>query len=81
MEKSTFYETLFLGLYQSVDQMVEGYKHKDNNRNHVNYGAAIAYQRVMHEMGHEVELRVYGEDGYLVTNKITIDGRDFEFFH
>ena len=81
MAKETFYETLFLGLFNAVDRMVEDYKRKDNNRNHVNYGAAITYARVLHEMGHEVELRVYGDDGYLITDKITVDGKDFDFFH
>lgn len=81
MGKPTLYETIFSRLYNSVDQMVENRKVQDNERNHVCYGAAVAYAVVLREMGHAVELGVYEKEGYLLTDKITVDGKGFDFFH
>ena len=82
MKKSnTMYEEIFLGLYRSVDWMIQNYKSKDLKRNHVNYGSATAFASVLISMGHEVDLQVYGEDEYLLTNSIIIDGKQFDFFH
>lgn len=75
------YEKYFTRLYQAIDYMMEAYKKQDTNRNHTNYGSATAYAEVLRDMGHEVELRVYSKDEYLITDKITIDDKTFDFFH
>ena len=79
--KGTMYEEIFLGMYRSVDWMVQAYNHKDTDRNHVNYGGATAFASVLRSMGHEVDLRVYNDDGYLLTNCIVVDGREYDFIH
>ena len=79
--KNTMYEEIFLGMYQSIDFMVQAYNNKDNDRNHVNYGSATAYAKIMQSMGHEVDLRVYSKDGYLLTDYIVVDDKKFDFFH
>lgn len=79
--KNTIYNEIFMKMYQSVDWMVQAYNQKDNNRNHVNYGSATAYASLLQSMGHDVDLRVYGDDGYLLTNSIIVDGKNFDFFH
>lgn len=82
MEKSkTMYEEIFLGVYRSIDWMVQAYNRKDLKRNQVNYGSATAFASVLRSMGHEVDLRVYDADGFLLTNSIVIDGKTFDFFH
>lgn len=75
------YEKYFTSLYKAIDYMMEAYKNLDINRNHTNYGSATAYAEVLRDMGHKVELRVYGKDEYLITDKITIDDKTFDFFH
>lgn len=79
--KNTMYNEIFLGMYRSIDWMVQAYNQKDNDRNHVNYGSATAFASILQSMGHEVDLRVYNEDGYLLTNHIVVDGKEFDFFH
>ena len=63
--KNTMYEEIFLGMYRSVDWMMQNYKSKDLKRNHINYGSATAFASVLQSMGHEVDLRVYSEGDYL----------------
>lgn len=79
--KGTMYEEIFLGMYRSIDWMVQAYNRKDMKRNHVNYGSATAFASVLQGMGHEVDLRVYVADGYLLTHRIVVDGREYDFFH
>lgn len=81
MKNNNLYEQLFFKLYNAVDWMMKNYEQKDSNRNRVNYGSATAYACILREMGHDVELRVYEKEGYLVTDKITIKGADYDFFH
>ena len=80
-KKSTMYEEIFLGMFRSVDWMVQNYNRKDLKRNHINYGSATAFASVLRSTGHEVDLRVYDAEGYLLTNSIVVDGREFDFFH
>ena len=80
-KKNTMYEEIFLGMFRSVDWMVQNYNNKDLKRNHVNYGSATAFASVLRSMGHEVDLRVYGDGEYLLTNGIIVDGKQFDFFH
>lgn len=79
--KNTMYEEIFCGLYQSIDWMVASYNNKDYERNHVNYGSATAYAKILISMGHKVSLKVYGKEGYLLTDSIEVDGTTYDFFH
>lgn len=79
--KGTMYEEIFLGLYRSVDRMMQAYNRQDLNRNRTNYGSATAFASVLQSMGHEVDLKVYGDGDYLLTNAFVVDGRQFDFFH
>ena len=79
-KKNAMYEEIFLGMYRSIDWMVQSYNRKDMKRNQINYGSATAFASVLRSMGHEVDLRVYDLEGYLLTNHICVDGREFDFF-
>jgi hypothetical protein len=46
----------------------------DVNRNHVNYGYCKAWAVALDDMGHEVSLPVYEEDGFLKIPYLEIDG-------
>ena len=81
MREQTLYEKLFFKVYNAVDYMVANYKSGDLKRNHTNYGSATAYADMLRETGHEVDLRVYGEGEFLLTDKIVIDGKEYDFFH
>ena len=81
MNKGTMYEKLFFKLYNAVDYMMKAYEQKDTLRNYTNYGAATAYASILMELGHEVDLRVYGEGEFLITDKIVINGKEYDFFH
>lgn len=75
------YDILFSKLYRALDAMMYCYTIKDVLRNHTNYGAATAYADILSELGHDVDLKVYGDGEYLITNFISIDGKDYDFFH
>lgn len=80
-KEQTIYEKLFFKIYNHVDAMMSCYKNKDLLRNQTNYGAATAYATMMLEIGYDVDLRVYADGDYLITDKITINGKDYDFFH
>lgn len=48
----------------------------DVNRNHVNYGACTACARVLDDMGHETEVPVYEENGFLRIPYLKVDGKE-----
>ncbi len=81
MKKETLYEKVFVKLYNAIDYMLVAYKNQDINRNHTNYGAATAYASVLAEMGYEVDLRVYGDGDYLITDRVKIGDKEYDFFH
>jgi len=70
-------ETLFgkikVDLIGAVINVNQYAKEKDLNRNHVNYGVAIADANVLRELGHKVEIACWEDDGYLKVPKITIN--------
>lgn len=55
----------------SVNEYAERH---DLNRNRVNYGCCIAWGRMLGDMGHEVNIKMYEEDGYLRIAGFEIDG-------
>lgn len=58
----------------SVDFMNSQAEQKDLLRNRVNYGVASTLASVLRDMGHEVDIRVYGDGDYLISAKIIVDG-------
>lgn len=48
----------------------------DVNRNHVNYGSCTAWARVLDDMGHETEVPVYEENGFLRIPYLKVDGKE-----
>lgn len=75
------YEMIFTKMYQAVDYMVSSYNRNDFERNLRNSGSASAYASVLRSMGHEVDLRIYNADGYDLTDKIVVNGKEYDFFH
>ncbi len=61
-------------LCSSVMRMNEQAKGKDLLRNQVNYGVASTYATILNEMGHTVDICVYGEDDYLISAKVVVNG-------
>lgn len=75
------YNTYFTKLINKMDDLMETYRQRDLKRNCVNCGMAQAYATVMHDMGHDVSLRIYEKDGFYITDQITIDGKSYDYFH
>lgn len=76
--RETLYEKYYRRMYEAVIRMNDYAAVNDFARNQVNYGVAFAYQSLMYDLGHTVDLRIYGKDDYLVTDKIVIDGKEIE---
>lgn len=77
--KETYFGKLKTRIITAVmllnDQAEEG----DANRNHVNYGEAMALMQVLRDMGHETELPVWQDNGCLKVPYIMINGNKTEF--
>lgn len=73
--KELYFNELKVRLYGSVSGVNDCAKVKDLNRNHVNYGSAIEIARFMRDFGHNVDLPVYEDEGFLKITKIRIDGK------
>lgn len=77
--KDTFFGTIKVSIIMDAGRVNEYAKSGDANRNHVNYGSVTAYSRVLHEMGHSVDVAVWEDNGFLKIPKITIDGEAYNF--
>lgn len=75
----TLYEKMKVKLYGAVSKVNEYANQEDVNRNHVNYGIAATCADVLRELGHEVDVPCWGDNGYLRIPKIIIDGEVSEF--
>ena len=53
-------------------------KEHDVNRNHVNYGAAATYSRLLNDLGHDCEIMAYEENDCLVIAGCKLDGKQFD---
>lgn len=76
-----YYGVLLDRLLDDAMQVNRTADDKDVERNRVNYGAITAWQRVLYDMGHDVEALCYEDDGFLFISKIVADGEtyfDFE---
>lgn len=79
--KDTYFDNLKVRLFTDCSNVNDCEKQKDLERNRVNYGCAISWAQVMRDFGHDVDLPVYDNDGFLRIAKIVIDGEvyiDFE---
>lgn len=65
-----YYEQLLATLLRMNDYA----KKKDVLRNHTNYGSATTLCQILCDMGHSVDTCVYGDDEYLVSAKLIVDG-------
>lgn len=72
----TVFDKYYWKLYNTVDLMNKQAKDGDLLRNRTNYGSATTIAQFLREFGHEVDLRVYGDGDYLVTDCIVIDGKE-----
>lgn len=76
MKTETMYEEYRMKMCEAVKRMNDFAETKDIARNHVNYGRATAFQMMLVDFGHMIDLRVYGDSDYLVSDKIFIDGKE-----
>lgn len=79
--KDTMYEKYYMAMFNAVERMNDQAEEKDLLRNHVNYGTASTYASILRDFGHEVDICVYGDEDYLISAKIIVDGEikfDFE---
>ena len=74
MEK-TYFEEIKLRFIKAAMWTNDNAKDKDVNRNHVNYGCCTTWARVLQDMGHEVNVPVWEDDGCLKIPFIEIDGK------
>ena len=75
----TLYEKMKAKLYEAAMRVNDCANRKDANRNHVNYGIATTCVSVLRELGHEVEVPCWDDDGYLKIPKIFFDGEVTKF--
>ena len=68
-----------VNLFQAAMNVNRQAEDKDANRNHVNYGRATAFASVLHDLGHEVEIACWEDEGFLKIPKITIDDKTTNF--
>ena len=65
------------GVYANENWCNQQANDGDRNRNHVNYGSASAIARIMTDFGHNVDIPVWDDNGFLRIPKIVIDGEVF----
>lgn len=73
MEKENYYEEIKFRFIKSVMRTVDYAKANDVNRNHTNYGCSTCWAQVLRDMGHVVEMPVYGDNEFLKIPFISID--------
>lgn len=79
--KDTYFDNLKVRLFTDCSNVNNCEEQKDLERNRVNYGCVISWAQVMRDFGHDVDLPVCDNDGFLRITKIVIDGKvyiDFE---
>lgn len=77
----TYYKVIVSRLIKSRIMTNTYAKNNDVNRNHINYGCFTCWAHVLRDIGHNVEITVYEENGLLKIPVISIDNEkiyDFE---
>lgn len=72
--KDTYFDAIKTRIIMSCGYVNDCADGKDLNRNHVNYGCAITWASVLRDMGHDVDVPVWEDVGYLRIPKLKIDG-------
>ena len=80
MEKNKYYKELLNRILDACWSVNMYAADKDNARNHFNSGMAHAYALVLSDMGHDVDIAEYGDEGFLKVAKIKFDGEVFYDF-
>lgn len=77
--RNLYIEKLKVDLYSSASNVNDCAEQKDNNRNHVNYGSATTLAGILTDLGCEVKLPVWSDNGYLKIPFIQVDDWKIEF--
>ncbi|CDX00749.1 Hypothetical protein DPCES_0862 [Desulfitobacterium hafniense] len=75
----TLYEKMKVKLYEAVGNVNSCADRKDVERNRVNYGIATTTAYVLRELGHDVQMSCWEDDGYLKIPRLTLNGDLTEF--
>ena len=73
MEKENYFETIKWRFIKSVMRTNDYGEDNDVNRNHTNYGSCTCWAQVLRDMGHDIEMPVYEDNGVLKIPFISID--------
>lgn len=73
------YEELKIRLVRNARRTNDMAKAKDIKRNRTNYGACVAWMKVLQDMGHEVKIAAIEERGFVKFSSIRIDGEKTSF--
>jgi hypothetical protein len=65
-------------LLMAVGNVNRNADRKDVNRNHTNYGISVKCADTLRLFGHQINLPVYENEGYLRIPNVTIDGKDLD---
>lgn len=71
-----YYKKIEYDFMMSAVAVNEYAKCGDAKRNRVNYGLCIAWTRLLDDMGHETEVPVYEENGFLRIPYLKVDGKE-----
>lgn len=71
--KDLYFEELKVRIFKSVENVNYYAENKDVYRNHTNYGGASALASVLRDFGHNVELPVWEDEGYLKIPFLKVD--------
>lgn len=74
--KNTFFEKIRLEILCAARRVNQCAEDHDVNRNHVNYGVATAYASVLRDLGHDVDVPCWEDNGCLKIPKIKFDGEE-----
>jgi hypothetical protein len=79
MENKTYFNEIKTRFIKAAMRTNDNAVEKDVNRNHVNYGCCTAWAQVMRDMGHETDVPVWEDNGYLKIPFVEINGKKVEF--
>lgn len=78
MSNETLFHKIKTKLIMHCANVNDNAVEKDMQRNRVNYGCATAYANILCELGHDVDVAVWEDDGYLKVPVIEFDGKRIE---
>ena len=78
MEK-TYYGKIKERFIRNARKTNEAAKEKNIIKNRTNYGACVAWMKVLQDMGHEVKIAAIEERGFVKFSSIRIDGEKTSF--